>query len=401
MSNAPIPLEPRLVFHTMKILIFANKMPDLCGAFLHDIDLGTELLRRGHQVVFLAVKIPPAGVNGGTYRGFRYMHYSAATSFLDTSEVWLCPHAPILPEVRKLNARGYNRPIVATCHYDGNYTMITGNSGRWWSEMLCFINSIMETNYRKNISPWPAQIRRTEAIRPIMHREQIVIPEPFQGDCITLINANENKGVHQFLELAKRMPDRKFLGVRPYYGNMTTPLPMGGNIEWVPFSDDIRTILRRTRILLVPSYYESFGRVAVEAMINGIPVLYSKAAKQSPYPGGSMEGMQSWIGDAAIQCDRDKIEEWMLAIGLMDEPEMYAKWSEISKSHIDSMNLFTEASRIAGLVESFARENPVVIQVAQSAAQETRRQNAMPAMPREPLGPVGFGFVNGRLRIQR
>ena len=383
----------------MKILIFANKMPDLCGAFLHDIDLGTEFLRRGHQVVFLTIKISPAGVNGGTYRGFRYMHYSAAASFLETSEVWLCPHAPVLPEVRKLNARNYNRPIVATCHYDGNYRMITGNGGRGWSEMLCFINTIMETNYRKNISPWPSQIRRTEAIRPIMHRDQIVIDEPFQGDCITLINANENKGVHQFLELAKRMPDRKFLGVRPYYGNMTTPLPLGGNIEWVPFSDDIRTILRRTRILLVPSYYESFGRVAVEAMINGIPVLYSKAAKQSPYPGGSIEGMQSWIGDAAIQCDRDRIEEWMSAIGTLDDEDTYAALSSKSKDHIDSMNLFTEASRIAGLVESFARENPVVIQAVQSVVQETRRQDVRPAMPREPLGPVGF--VNGRLRIQR
>jgi glycosyltransferase involved in cell wall biosynthesis len=385
----------------MKVLFFANKMPDLCGAFLHDIDLGTELLRRGHQVVFLTIKIPSTGMSGGTYRGFRYLHYSAASSFLETSEVWICPHAPILPEVRRLNARSYNRPIIATCHYDGNYTMITGNSGRGWSEMLCFINRIMEVNYRRNISPWPAQIVRTETIRPIMHRDQIVISEPFQGDYITLINANENKGVHQFLELARRMPDRKFLGVRPYYGNMTTPLPLGGNIEWVPFSDDIRTILRRTRILLVPSYYESFGRVAVEAMINGIPVLYSKAARTSPYPGGSMEGMQSWIGDAAMQCDRDRIDEWKAAIETLDDEDTYAAWSEKSKSHIESMELFTEASRIAGLVESFSREHPVAIRAAQPAGQETQRRELMPAMPKEPLGPVGFGFVNGRLRIQR
>jgi glycosyltransferase involved in cell wall biosynthesis len=385
----------------MKVLFFANKMPDLCGAFLHDIDLGTELLRRGHQVVFLTIKIPSAGMNGGTYRGFRYLHYSAATSFLDTSEVWICPHAPILPEVRKLNARGYNRPIVATCHYDGNYTMITGNGGRGWSEMLCFINRIMEVNYRRNISPWPPQIARTETIRPILHRNQIVIPDSFQGDRITLINANENKGVHQFLELARRMPDRKFLGVRPYYGNMTTPLPLGGNIEWVPFSDDIRTILRRTRILLVPSYYESFGRVAVEAMVNGIPVLYSKPAKSSPYPGGSIEGMQSWIGDAAIACDRDRPEEWMSAITLLDDADTYASWSTKSKEHIDSMDLFTEASRIAGLVESFSRDHPVVIRAAQPAAQETQRREGMPAMSRDPVRPVGFGFVNGRLRIQR
>jgi hypothetical protein len=267
--------------------------------------------------------------------------------------------------------------------------------------MLCFINRIMETNYRRNISPWPSQIARTETIRPILHRDQIVIPEPFQGDCITLINANENKGVHQFLELARRMPDRKFLGVRPYYGNMTTPLPLGGNIEWVLFSDDIRTILRRTRILLVPSYYESFGRVAVEAMVNGIPVLYSKPAKTSPYPGGSMEGMQSWIGDAAFQCDRDTPEEWMVAIGLLDDEEMYAKWSEISKAHIESMDLFTEASRIAGLVESFSREHPAAMRAVQPAKQETQRREVMPALPKEPTRPVGFGFVNGRLRIQR
>jgi hypothetical protein len=111
--------------------------------------------------------------------------------------------------------------------------------------------------------------------------------------------------------------------------------------------------------------------------------------------------MQSWIGDAAIACDRDKPEEWMLAIGLLDEPEMYAKWSEVSKAHIESMDLFTEASRIAGLVESFSRDHPVVIRAAQSAKQETQRRDGMPAMPKEPLGPVGFGFVNGRLKIQR
>jgi hypothetical protein len=385
----------------MKVLFFANKMPDLCGAFLHDIDLATEFVRKGHQVVFLTIKIPPTtGVNGGTYRNFRYIHYSAASSFLETSNVWICPHAPILPEVRKLNARGYNRPIVATCHYDGNYTMITGNSGRGWVEMLCFINSIMETNYRKNISPWPQQIVRTEAIRPILHRDQIVIPEPFQGDCITLINANENKGVHQFLELARRMPDRKFLGVRPYYGNMTTPLPLGGNIEWIQFSDDVRTILRRTRILLVPSYYESFGRVAVEAMINGIPVLYSKPAKNSPYPGGSIEGMQSWIKEAAIQCDRDKPEEWVNAIESLDNEEEYSEWSQKSKEHIESMNLFTEATRIAGLIESFSRDNPVVVAKPQ-APQQTDSRKDFPRISKEPQGPVGFGFSNGRLRIQR
>ena len=163
----------------MKVLVFANKMPDLCGAFLHDIDLSIELQKRGHQIVFLTIKVPKEGVNGGNYRGFRYLHYTAASSFLDTSDIWICPHAPVLPDVRKLNAKGYNRPIVATCHYDGNYLTISSNTSTQWREMLLFINNIMEKNYRKNINPWPSAITRTAAIRPIMHRDKIVISEPF------------------------------------------------------------------------------------------------------------------------------------------------------------------------------------------------------------------------------
>jgi hypothetical protein len=391
----------------MKVLFFANRMPDLCGAFLHDIDLAIELQRRGHQVVFLTVKVPNEGYNGGHYRGFRYMHYTAATSFLDSSEVWICPHSPILPDVRKINGRGYNRPIIATCHFDGNYTAITGNWSPKWREMLCFINSVMEANYRKNIAPWPTNISRTEIVRPIMHRDKIVIPGEFHGDKITLINANQNKGTHVLYEIARRMPTRNFLGVLPYYGERTLPASPPQNIEWVKFDDDIRNILRQTRILLMPSYYESYGRVAVEAMINGIPVIYSRPAAKSLYPGGSTEGLDAWIQPAGISANRDDFAEWCTEIEKLDSSETYAAKSEQSKTHIESMNLFTEASRIVGLVESFARENPVEIRsstavIARDPAPGPGARQEAPR-PREPvnLGRAGFGFSNGRLKIQR
>jgi glycosyltransferase involved in cell wall biosynthesis len=386
----------------MKVLFFANKMPDLCGAFLHDIDLAIELQKRGHQVTFLTIKIPKEGYNGGSYRGFRFMHYTAASSFLDSSEVWICPHSPILPEVRKLNNRGYNRPIIATCHFDGNYNAIRGNSSTNWSEMMCFINKIMETNYRKNITPWPSQIRRTETIRPLMHRDKIEITEPFRGDCITLVNANQNKGVHQFLELAKKMPTRKFLGVLPYYGELNVP-PSPGNVEWVKFDDDIRNVLKRTRILLVPSYYESFGRIAVEAMLNRIPVLYSTPNKNSVYPGGSTEGLDEWIQPVGVSCNRDIPDEWIQAIEYLDDEVVYSRKAEESREHVESMNIFSEATRIAGLVEDFARQNPVVIRVAQPQTQSQAKM-VEPGRVREPVAgprPGGFGFSNGRLRIQR
>jgi glycosyltransferase involved in cell wall biosynthesis len=389
----------------MKVLFFCRKMPDLCGAFLHDVDLALELLKRGHQVVFLTINKPSEGYTGGYWQGFRYIHYSSATSFLDSSDIWICPHSPILPDVRKLNRFGYNRPIVATCHFDGNYTAITINSPQRqdWVEMLCFINRVMEPQYRKSIKPWPLQIVRTETVRPILHREKVCFDGGPQGDCITLINANMNKGVHQFLGLARAMPNHKFLGILPYYGEKSVP-PAPDNIEWIPFQNDIRDVLKRTRILLVPSYYESFGRVAVEAMINGIPVLYSKPASSSVYPGGSTEGLDDWIKPVGVGLNRDATPEWADAVRALDDPEAYAQKSEASRAHIEAMNLFGEGSRIAELVEGFSRQYPAVKKsstaIEPAKASGPAPQSA-PVVLREPVGRAGFGILNGRLRIQR
>jgi glycosyltransferase involved in cell wall biosynthesis len=391
----------------MKVLFFARKMPDLCGAFLHDIDLARELITRGHQVVFLTIQKPREGYTGGTWEGFRYLHYSAATSFLETSDIWLCPHSPILPDVRKLNRFGYNRPIIATCHFDGNYTAITGNSPtrQDWVEMICFINRIMEPNYRASISPWPSQIVRTDVVRPILHRAKVCLEGPPQGDCITLINANLNKGVHQFLSLARAMPERPFLGILPYYGEPNVP-PSPDNVEWIPFHPDIRTILARTRILLLPSYYESFGRVAIEAMVNGIPVIYSTPAVRSVYPGGSTEGLHEWIRPVGLGLPRDATAEWVTAIRGLDDPTFYEQTSEASRAHIESMNVFGEGARIAEMVEGFSRQHPATKMssgVREPQAQPGTATGSVPAsvVPREPVGRVGFGLMNGRLRIQR
>lgn len=385
----------------MKILIFCRKMPDLCGAFLHDIDLALELQSRGHQIIFLTILKPQEGYLGGIYRGFRFLHYTAAASFLETSDIFLTPHSPILPDVRKLNARGYDRPIIATCHFDGNYNSVRdSNSRAGWAELVFFVNTVMEANYRKNIVPWPRQIVKTEVVRPILHRSKVLIEEPFQGDCITLINANLNKGQTQFLAMARALPTHKFLGVLPYYGELGVA-QAPGNVEWVQFTEDIRTIFRRTRVLVMPSYYESFGRVAVEAMANGIPVLYSKPTASSPYPGGSTEGLQTWIQPAGIACERDSIEEWTTAIKQLDDSETYTAKSEECRRHIEAMDVFTEASRIATLVESFAREHPVVVKVTKEAPTVARPAEAG-RLIQPPAGrPSGVGFANGRLRIQR
>ena len=151
----------------------------------------------------------------------------------------------------------------------------------------------------------------------------------------------------------------------------------------------------------MPSYYESFGRIAVESMYNGIPVLYSKPVAKPKYPGGSTEGVEEWIRPAGIPCERENIEEWVATITELDNEDTYDRRSDMVKAHIQNMNLFTEGSRIAGLVEQFVRDYPVKIQTPQQ--QEQAAQSHLPPQTAtkivQPEGRVGFS--SGRLRIQR
>jgi hypothetical protein len=140
-------------------------------------------------------------------------------------------------------------------------------------------------------------------------------------------------------------------------------------------------------------------------MVNGIPVLYSKPATNSVYPGGSTEGLDSWIQPAGVGLNREVMSEWEAAVRALDDPEAYATRSAQSRAHIEAMNLFEEGQRIAELVEGFSRQYPAVkrVETAAKGAESGQMQQlpSNPAIPREPRGPAGFGFSNGRLRIQR
>jgi len=153
---------------------------------------------------------------------------------------------------------------------------------------------------------------------------------------------------------------------------------------------------------LMPSYYESFGRIGVEAMYNGIPVIYSKPDPKPKTPGGSSEGLNAWISPVGIPCARDDIGGWVDAIKSLDDELAYTSKSDASKAHIREMDLFTEPKRIADVVESFIRENPVQIRVVQSQSQLQQVDQPLREMSAAQIPEgAGLGFSNGRLRIRR
>jgi glycosyltransferase involved in cell wall biosynthesis len=155
---------------------------------------------------------------------------------------------------------------------------------------------------------------------PVDYRIYDLQIEPAKNEYITLINTNENKGGKIFEKIAQAMPNKRFLGVLGSYDEQVRgSLP---NLKYVPNTSDINQYYRQTRILLMPSEYESWGRTATEAMCSGIPVISSEA-----------EGLKENCGSAGIYIkDRNDIKSWVNAINRLDEKKAYEEASRKAKN---------------------------------------------------------------------
>jgi hypothetical protein len=119
-----------------------------------------------------------------------------------------------------------------------------------------------------------------------------------RGDVVTLVNPIPEKGRDLFNELARRMYRTKFLAVKGAYGSPYRLPHYLNNVEFIQPTPNMRddVYAKDRRFMLVPSEYESWGRVAVEAMAAGVPVI------AHPTPG-----LIEACGDAAQFIDREDV----------------------------------------------------------------------------------------------
>ncbi|MFE3122356.1 glycosyltransferase family 4 protein [Streptomyces hydrogenans] len=170
--------------------------------------------------------------------------------------------------------------------------------------------------------------------------------ETTRGGCITLINLTAEKGAHIFYRLAEAMPKRRFLGVIGGYGKqvLRDDLP---NVEIVAHTPGHRMreeVYGRTRVLLVPSVYESYGRVAVEAMCSGIPVI------AHPTPG-----LRESLGEAGTFCDRDDTDAWAAAIRRITSPKIYPGAAKAARARAEALDPRTDLDTWCTSMEEVAR----------------------------------------------
>ncbi len=123
------------------------------------------------------------------------------------------------------------------------------------------------------------------AVMPnLVNFDQVRCDRPTPG-YVTFVNPSVEKGVYAFAriadELGRTRPDIPFLlvegrGTEATVAACGLDLRRRGTVHFINHPPDPRRFWRETRICLMPSLWlESQGLVAIEAMINGIPVIAS------------------------------------------------------------------------------------------------------------------------------
>lgn len=162
------------------------------------------------------------------------------------------------------------------------------------------------------------------------------------AEAYTLVNVTGEKGSDTFYELAKRMPDRRFLGVLGGYQEQERKdLP---NVELVPHTGDMRAVYAQTRVLLMPSEHESWGRVAVEAMSSGIPVVAT-----------DLPGIRECVADAGVLVEPYWFDEWERQLRLLDDPDTYEALSKRASARAKKLDPRKQLAAFVAAVEDLGR----------------------------------------------
>ncbi|QNE04865.1 glycosyltransferase [Croceicoccus marinus] len=162
--------------------------------------------------------------------------------------------------------------------------------------------------------------------------DAVVIPPLFEADnyrvetsreCITFINPHPSKGRDIAFDLAKLLPDEKFIFVRAWSLDQEDESKLQNisqscaNIEVIERTDDMKQIYSRTKVVLVPSRWEeAWGRVVSEAHFSGIPVIAT-----------SIGGLPEAVGPGGILMEPEATaEDWSRALrALCKDGQQYSR----------------------------------------------------------------------------
>lgn len=289
---------------TLSIVARVHAMPPEhnAGAEHMLVPMLSALVARGHRVqVWLSQYGRIREIYD--YEGIEVIPQAARLDFASSARRAdaLVSHLECVPSTAAL-ARGFGIPMVAICHNDHRPTFRDMAAGG--ASLAVYNSQWVRAEAELFFAEYPAAVRPAKEIvvRPPVYASRYATKP---GGAVTLINCNAEKGADMLAKLAERMPDQQFLAVRGAYGEQILPdLPNVEVLDHVPGEEMAARVYGRTRVLLMPSSYESWGRTAVEAMASGIPVVAHPT-----------RGLCESLGEAGIFADRRDVDAWQAALG--------------------------------------------------------------------------------------
>jgi hypothetical protein len=283
-------------------------------------DLMTWLQRRGHDCRVLAKRGHRRMLHDGV------TIYSPADDDVTTQHYLECDVMLTQLEASRdaqLLAATYQTPLVQMIHSENQLVELgVADTAR----ALVVFNAQHVANA---CAWWPGQ---SMVVHPPIDRAR-VLTEP--GVCTTLVNLSHNKGGPLLVELAKILETRPFMGIVGVYEDQTlgpegfpgtrespTPTGLPANLRVFNPAERIADMLGYTRLLLVLSRSETYGRVAGEAMLSGIPVIASRTP-----------GLEECCGDAARWVERR--DDLRALARIVEAGYDQATWDEWSEAAID------------------------------------------------------------------
>ncbi|TLD84420.1 hypothetical protein LS70_002420 [Helicobacter sp. MIT 11-5569] len=244
---------------------------------------------------------------------------------------------------------------------------------------------LLITDARATADLYAARDRLNVQATGIFINRDLVLSKERDPKYVTMVNPCAPKGVSIFAKLAeiaqKELPDVKFLAVdgRGSFAealgalhlpdsNKTPYTPkMFSNVDIAQHTNNMKEVYKVTKVLLAPSLaYESWGRVASEAVLNKIPAIVSANN------GGGLQEAMAGMGFAVNipeECRKDhlriptdkEIKEWLDAL----KKALKKDFSKEFKKAQVALDMETSTQRLLEILEPlFAKKagfNPHII----------------------------------------
>lgn len=282
---------------------------------LHDILKA--FVRAGHEAVVVLKERPNLRGKEFEYQGVKVVQAADKRTilhYLPRADA-VFTHFECAPRASLL-AQKFKKPLIHLVHND--YDIIKRQIAHGTDV------AILNTDWLAD------KYKDLEVMKFIVHPP--INPEDYKterGKKVTLVNLWDKKGHETFYELARRMPEVEFLGVKGGYGFQNIlELP---NVEIMENTPNMKEVYSKTKVILMPSEYESYGRVAVEASASSIPAVVTPT-----------QGLREALGDAALYAPYKDMDAWEKALRSILSPRKFGAMAKLALANSEASYARTE-----------------------------------------------------------